>query len=361
MKKIVLFINSMAQSGGIERVTATLSNIFVNQGHDVTIVVIEKDTSCFYSLDDRVKVQSLMIEPFKNKVAAVSYYIKAIVRFRKCIKDARPDIIMAIWTNRALMSIIANYGLKAKVICCEHIAYRELRLALRIVRPLFYRHAAAVVSLTQNDVKYYEKINDTVAVIPNPIPEINLPEEKRRKVILAVGRLVPQKGFDLLLRIWKQIHEKYPEWRLVIIGHKLTRYEKYANALYGYVKSNNMGKSVDFHDHTTKIYECYKRASIYAMTSRYEGLPMVLLEAMRCGLPVVSYDCPTGPREIIKDGITGELVTNGNEAEFIDKLCGLMNNEKQRARIGREASKDIQQGYSSEAVYKKWENLFESI
>lgn len=361
MKKIAMFINSMAQSGGIERVTSTLSNIFINKGYDVDVVIIEKNRSCFYDLDARVQIKSLMIEPFKNRLAAIPYYVKATSRLRKYIKEEKPDVIMGIWTNRAIVSIVASRGLKTKVICCEHIAYKELRPALRIIRPLFYKYAAAVVSLTKSDVKYYKKINKTVVAIPNPVPDIEVSNDKREKVILAVGRLVPQKGFDLLLRIWKQIYRKYPDWKLVIVGHKLKQYEKYADELYAFVKNNNMDDSVVFHDHTTKIYDYYKRASIYAMTSRYEGLPMVLLEAMRCGLPPISYDCPTGPKEIIKDEKSGKLVSMYDEVEFIEQLEIMINDERKRIFLGENASSYIKRKYSITNIFREWENLFKYI
>ena len=268
---------------------------------------------------------------------------------------------MGIWTNRSIMAIMAAWNCRTKVICCEHIAYNRLRAGLRLIRPMFYKYADAVVSLTNSDVELYEKINHNVYVIGNPVEKDVIFQRERQKTVLAVGRLVPQKGFDILLKIWKDIYKDFSDWKLVIVGRSMDRYEDFAKGLREYINSNEISNQVEINDQTHDIYKYYAESSVYAMTSRFEGLPMVLLEAMQFSLPVVCFDCPTGPREIIVDNKTGYLVENSNISEYTKKLKILMSDENKRKEFGDNASLDINKRFSEQEVYRKWVRLFNDM
>ena len=362
MKKILFFTSSMAKSGGIERVTANLANMWAKNGYYVEIVVLDKDTSSFFELLPEIVIKSLKINKYESKFGMILWFIKMIYRFRLYIKKSRPSVILGIWTSRAACAVISAAFLKIPVIACEHIAFYELRKGLQLLRKYIYPYANAIVSLTDNDTKLYSKMNKNSFTIVNAIePVYKMRHLSDEKTILAVGRLVPQKGFDILLKSWSLISKKYPDWKLKIIGRTLKGYEKYAQDLYEFVKKNNLEKNVIFQDQTKQILDEYDKAAFFVLSSRFEGLPMVLLEAMSRGLAVISFDCPTGPKEIITNKENGILIEKENIKLLSEAIEKLIKDKKYRNYLGEHANKEIIEHYSTNYVYKCWDILLKKI
>ena len=254
-------------------------------------------------------------------------------------------------------------GLPVKVIACEHIAFDETKSYFKKLRSMTYPYADAVVSLTDIDREKYKLLNKNSFTIPNAIDKDFLDivaDRSQSKVILAVGRETPQKGFDLLVDAWNKIVKKYPDWKVRIVGDNFTN-KAYADLVLNKIHQYHLDNSIDIIPETQNIKDEYKKAAFYIMSSRYEGLPMVLLEAMATGMPAVSFDCPTGPRQIIKDGETGMLVENGNIDALASAMEKMIKDSNMRIKMGGQAKKDIRQRFSVESVFMKWERLFSMI
>lgn len=225
-----------------------------------------------------------------------------------------------------------------------------------------YRRLDALVSLTETDAEAYKQLlsgETRVLSIPNAVPPVGEAKAAAKpavdsKVVLAAGRLTPQKGFDRLLDVWAHVAPKHPDWRLEIYGTGDPAVLRKRAAKLG------IEESVLFMGRTSELAEIMTRSAMFVMCSRFEGFPMVLLEAMTIGLPVVAYDVPTGFSEVIEDGRNGYLVPNGDTAAFAERVCELIEDPEKRGRFGRAATA-VHEGYDSGVLAKRWEALFEEL
>lgn len=361
-KKICIFNESISKSGGIERVTVNLANMWVKKGYEVDILTIS-DGAPFYPLNEHVHVHSLHMTVKMGIKDQMMLFVSLIHRVRKFLKQHSYDYLIAIWTSRCIVSILAARGLPVKVIACEHTAFDETKSYFKKLRSMTYPYADAVVSLTDIDREKYKLLNKNSFTIPNAIDKDFLDivaDRSQSKIILAVGRETPKKGFDLLVDAWNKIVKKYPDWKVRIVGDNFTN-KAYADLVLNKIHQYHLDNSIDIIPETQNIKDEYKKAAFYIMSSRYEGLPMVLLEAMATGMPAVSFDCPTGPRQIIKDGETGMLVENGNIGDLSFAMEQMIKNSNMRIKMGGCAKEDIRQRFSVESVFMKWERLFSLI
>lgn len=346
-KKICIFNESISKSGGIERVTVNLANMWVKRGYEVDILTIS-DGAPFYLLNEHVRVHSLHMMVKMGIKDQMLLFISLIRKVRNFLKHHNYDYLIAIWTSRCIVSILASKGLPVKVIACEHIAFDETKSYFKKLRSMTYPHADAVVSLTDIDREKYKLLNENSFTIPNAIDKDFLDivaDRSQSKIILAVGRETPQKGFDLLVDVWNKIAEKYPEWKIRIVGDNFTN-KAYADLVLNKIHQYHLDGSIEVIPETQNIKDEYRKAAFYIMSSRYEGLPMVLLEAMAAGMPAVSFDCPTGPRQIIKDGETGMLVENGNIDALASAMEKMIKDSNMRIKMGGAG----EGGYSPEVL-----------
>ena len=222
----------------------------------------------------------------------------------------------------------------------------------------YIKHMSAFVTLTHNDAKDWSDITPQARIIPNMLhryPAEISPDKKTQKRIITAGRLVEQKGYDLLLEAVKYIWKDYPDWHLDIFGEG----EMHA-FLAEKIKRYNMEQYVFLKGYTQDVISEYLSSSIYVMSSRFEGFPMSLLEATSCGLPVVSFDCPEGPADIIGED-RGILVPPEDISGLKTALIKLMDSLDRRNEYGENGRSFVLQNYNSEAVYKKWDMLFQSF
>jgi glycosyltransferase involved in cell wall biosynthesis len=210
------------------------------------------------------------------------------------------------------------------------------------------------VVLTEEDSRDWRGMRN-MSVIPNPLAY--LPDQYSdcsSKTVIAAGRYTEQKGFDLLIRAWQYVAEKHPDWRLNIYGGGDNEfYQRMANdlGLNGLVCCN---RAVD------DIYKCYRESSFFVLSSRYEGFGLVLAEAMSAGLPVVSFACPCGPRDIVTDGVDGLLVERGNIQALSEAICWMIDHDAERRQFGKRAVLSARR-YEEERIMRRWVDLFDSL
>ena len=217
------------------------------------------------------------------------------------------------------------------------------------------KRCQCVVTLTKQDIPFWQDYAPRIEVIPNMLTiQPKRVENYAAKRVISAGRYMSEKGFDRLLKAWNLLGQQFSDWHLYIFGNGERRlYQQIVEQLH-------LGSTVHLMPATNDIAEEFSRSSIYVMSSRYEGFGLVLAEAMSCGLPCVSFDCPYGPREIITDGEDGLLAEDGNIKELTHKIGSLMAHEEQRKKMGKKAVTNIAR-YSPESIMPQWIRLFDSL
>ena len=215
------------------------------------------------------------------------------------------------------------------------------------------KRAQAVVALTEGDAAKWRKVNQSVFVIPDVVHlnEMGLYNDGDTKSVIFVGRLSKQKDIGSLLSVWQMVRQRNPDWKLNIYGEKGDVEESL------WQKLQEVGHGVTIHPPTADILEIYQQHAMLLLTSRYEPFGMVLPEAMSCGLPVVAFDCPYGPADIITDGIDGFLIKDRNMKDYADKVCHLIENQELRRQMGQTAIRSAQR-YRADHIMPSWYKLF---
>lgn len=354
----LLFFNSSLGSGGAERVLSTLSNSFAQKGYDVTIATYNNSKEDFYEIEKNIKRIKFGTKLGNNIIIKTLKRFQKLYQIRKIIKEEKPDIILPLIIYTNIEVLIASIGLNTKILVAEHSNYFAVKSKFeRIVRLLSYKLATKVVLLTQKDKLIYDKYLENNIVINNPIllEKSDDKELTRSKTILCVGRMAKVKQFNHAIKAMSILHKKYPDWKLQIagLGPELENFKNYAKEL-------KVDKNVKFLGNIKNIDTYYRSCSIFVLCSQYEGLPMVIGEAMLSGLPVVAYDCPTGPSEFIDDNINGLIVRHNDIDDLILKIETIINNSKKAEELAINARKKIKE-FSKEKIVKKWEDLFEEV
>lgn len=358
MKKIAFFGGDISHTGGTERVSIALANYLVKQGYQVVIISLSGNTPPKFPVDDSIKLVSLFDKKRRFSLA----YFSVVFRLRRVLMKESIDVLIDVDTMLALFSSTALLGTKIKHISWEHFNYKSnLTIKSRkIARKVAAKYADAVVTLTEKDREYWleeNKYPEKIISIPNPLPfepQSKL-TKKHSKKVLALGRLTYQKGFDLLLDIWAKVEETNNSWVLIIAGDgedKILLLDK--------IKKLSL-KNVELLPSTSHVNYLYNQSSLYVMTSRFEGFPMVLLEAKASGLPIIAYDCDTGPSELIMDNEDGYLVPFADSNTFIEKLLFLMNDEDLREAMSLKSLENAEKYKIDVTIGNKWKNIIQNI
>jgi GalNAc-alpha-(1->4)-GalNAc-alpha-(1->3)-diNAcBac-PP-undecaprenol alpha-1,4-N-acetyl-D-galactosaminyltransferase len=356
--KITLVIYGLG-GGGAERVVSILANYWASHGWDVTLMMLVAPTqTSFYQLDPRIQIQSLAIAGTSaNLFAALKNTWRRIEILREAIIASQPDVVISFMNSVNVNTLLACWNLNIPTIVSEHTypgSNLDVNKIWQLLMKWTYLHADFVTVLTQNALPFYppEQGYRTI-VMPNPvmIPPPQVVSERKLPTalnLIAVGRLVQIKGFDLLLQAFHQLRDKYPDWQLTILGEGSMR-----STLEELRSQLQLTDRVHLPGIVTNVADSLRQADLFVMPSRIEGFPMALCEAMACGLPVLAADCLSGPREIIKDGVNGVLVQPENVDALAAALDKLMADPVQRQQLARNAP-DIVHRFGIEQVMKLW-------
>jgi glycosyltransferase involved in cell wall biosynthesis len=359
----ILFVLHTLTSGGAERVTSVLAKHWVADGHDVTIATMGAGED-FYVLDPRVKRRRHdLSHPTGSAWQAAAAARRRIAALRALLIDEEPDVAIGMMTSWSVELALAARGLPVTTIGSERIHPPTIRLgrAWELLRRYGYgllNHVVAQTEPSRRWIEAHTRARD-VRVIANPCAEptdehpavlAGLPQHA--PVILGVGRLVPQKRFDLLIEALASDQDALEEWHLVLVGEGPLQAE-----LEQRVAAAGLTGRVHFPGRTPAIGGWYRRADIFALSSDFEGYPNALLEAMARGLAVVATDCETGPADLVEDGVNGLLVPPGDQRALAEALVRLAGDRDLRARLGR-AALAVGAAHAPQAIAKKWEALF---
>lgn len=343
--KILIFAQSLVRRAGIERMTVDLANL-LSESHDVEIGLIEEfnEQNSPYTINNTITVFSL-------KSSFNDPNIGNIRKLRKYIKLKSFELIITVTTPLVRITAPAIIGMNIHNIAWEHFnLYAGSRIG-RLWKILSTYLVNKTVVLTEEDANNFRSNKArNIVVIPNftNIHKYN-PSKLSSKILLAVGRHSHQKGFDMLLKAWSKAQNH--NWKLKIVGSGdlLQEHIKLAQKL-------RVDTSVIFVENTSNIVEEYQNASCFILSSRYEGLVMVLIEAKMMGLPCISFDCPTGPREIIQDKIDGFLVNNGDVDAMASMITEVLS-KKDLSTYGLFAREDAIKRYGPKIALQKWERI----
>lgn len=357
---IYLLLDTITNRAGTERAVINLANNLHANGHRVSLVsVCTKEGEPSFQVEKGIEVHHLGIRLYGNALARKTVYFKAYRRIKALYKKREP--VLLIGTNIFINTILSQISNRGRIftIGCEHISYDIARPITKRMRGFLYSGLDAVVALTKRDQQSFEAIlrgRSKAYVIPNQVSFTTVQRDATtHKQMLAIGRLTYQKGFEFMIEDASRVLRERPDWKLIIVGDGENE-----SMLRKEIASRNMESQIEIHPSTPEIRKYYESSAIYLMTSRFEGLPMVLLEAEAYALPIISYDCPTGPRELIETGRNGFLVPMEAHEDFADKLRLLMDDETLRKKMGQESELMVK-SYSPANIYECWKKLFVEI
>ncbi len=381
MMHIIYCIPSLYNSGGMERILTVKANYMAEHfGWNISIITTcQKGRPSFYSISEKIKLYDIDIDyetiHEARMIRKISLRHQARKKHFKRLSDLlcklHPDIVVSMFTHeatflykikdgskkvlefhfskeyRSLDTLYNNKGL-AKTIIDSFLNWRDSQLPKKYDK---------FVVLTHEDAKAWGELK-SMSVIYNPITlHRSIQTVKKFHQLLAVGRLCPQKGFDLLINSWALIPKSDRQgWSIKIIGSG-----PYQEKLQSQIESMNLHDSISIIPPTSDIENEYAKSEIFCFSSRYEGAGLVLIEALGLGLPAISFDCPCGPSEIIDNNRTGFIVPMGNIALFAEYITKLISSDSLRKEMGRNAEKQINEKFQLDRIMSQWKDLFETL
>lgn len=363
--RLTLIISSLS-SGGAERVLAIMANHWAGRGWPITLLTFDDGSAPpFYPLDPRINHSSLALAgDSPNLLAAARNNLSRLRSLRAAIRRGRPDCVLSFMDQANVLTLLATEGLGIPVIVVEQTfaAAQPLGRAWSWLRDRTYPRASRVVCVTARALGHFSpRVQSRSSVIHNPVlppPRVSgRPPAKLldRPAIITVGRLDRLKGHDLLLRAFARLKDRHAGWSLTILGEGPSRreLESLSRALGVADRARLAGRVSDPDQYL-------RQADIFVTASRLEGFPMALGEAMACGLPVIATDCPSGPAEMIRDGVDGILVPNEDVDALASAMDRLMSDEPSRRALGSRAP-EVTERFGLDGVMHAWGEVIEHV
>lgn len=348
-------------AGGTQRLALGLAGHLADRGHGVEVLTLdEPGFRSFFPVPPGVSTLALGLKAESpGPLHALGANLGRVRTLRRALRDQAPDLVLSFLTTTNVLTLLAARPLRLPVLACEESdpAHEPIARPWGLLRRLTYGLARSVVVHSRGAAGYFGgRLARRVRVIPNPVPPCDVSEPmagggSREPTLAAMGRLSPEKGFDLLISAFSQIAPRFPDWRLLILGDGPLRPD-----LSRQIAHLGLGGRVLLPGYSRAPSETLARASLFCSAARVEGFGLALCEAMACGLPVVATDAPSGPRDIIRPGVDGELVPVGDEAALASALAALMADEQRRRAYG-ERAREVTERFAPARVWALWDGL----
>jgi glycosyltransferase involved in cell wall biosynthesis len=365
--RVLLLCDPLNTAGGVERFVCALANHLVQQGMDVAVGSADTSASAIrYPLRPEVRVLSGAAPALAHRqtrgrvarlwrIARTQWHIGHSLA--RLIDSEKADVVVLNGLTTACSTLlVAPRAIARRTICCDHNHFNARSRPWRLLRRRFYPRVAALVSLTEADAPRYRALNPNTQVIYNASTlHADLPALPAHPLVLAVGRHVAQKGFDLLVQAWSRVAAELPEARLRVLGDGPLR-----DATRQMADSLGLQDHIEWLDATDRIEPHFREAAVFVLPSRYEGMPLVLLEAQAMGVPAVAFDCPTGPAEIVTEH-TGRLVPAGDVHGLARALLELLHTPALRDAMGRAAIARSREYFSEAEHFARWTALIRQV
>lgn len=376
--KIAYCIQSTFNSGGMERVLCNKSSWLAEKaGHEVSIITTDQQNrSSFFDFSKRIACYDLNIN--YSDIQGKSIFLKTLAYLHKqrlhkqrlaaLLTELKADIVISMFGPEVGFLYTMKDGSRkvAEIHFSRHFRMQQKRNRLWKLADWwrtrqdqrYIRHYDRFVVLTHEDREEWGN-GSNIEVIHNAatfVPTLAGRAASGDKRVISVGRLTFQKGYDMLLDAWQKVHERHPEWKLTLIGEG-----EEESALRQQIATLELTEVCELLPPTSQIDQAYRDGSIYVLSSRYEGLPMVLLEAMAAGVPVVAFACKCGPRDVITSEEDGLLIPPDDVVKLAEGICRLIENPELRVRLGEQGAETIRNRFCEERIMQQWSALFNSL
>jgi GalNAc-alpha-(1->4)-GalNAc-alpha-(1->3)-diNAcBac-PP-undecaprenol alpha-1,4-N-acetyl-D-galactosaminyltransferase len=356
------FITHELGCGGAERVLCVVANYWAERGHAVNIVTTSSALSSF-SLHPDIQHTGLGLAGVsRNLQTAVVANFRRLTALRRAVVQSRPQVVISFSFQSNVLTVLATRGLKVPAIICEHTDMHRFHAGpvWRALQWITYPLADVVTCLTPNILEDMQLlVGNRGLLLPNPVAvppaHVCALELPAGHLLVAMGRLHPVKGFDSLLEAFAPLSPKHRDWHLLILGEGSER-----EHLKRLIHTHGLEGRATLYGHVSDPFPILRRAELFVLSSSREGFPMALCEAMACGVPVVSFDCRSGPNYIIHDGHDGLLVPPGNVLSLSRSIERLMIDEEERRRLGSNA-REVLNRFSVETVLGMWSQMFSRL
>jgi glycosyltransferase involved in cell wall biosynthesis len=357
-KHIAIICSNLNFAGGYERIVVETANLFASEGLRVTLILLAETTESFYPIHPNIAIIQKDIHfGITEKGNPVSRKLKLLGHLRslkKISRDLRADVLICTGYHFAVSAILCGAKKYSKVVAWEHTHYGSLKpnLFWKTLLRLTYPRLHTIVCLNKREEAYFKKFANT-CIIPNfASNKLRTYSQLDSKTILTVATLIPRKGIDFLIQSAKDVLLTHPDWKWKLIGSGPMK-----DLVIDFINTESLYERLILeHPVSSHIENEYLNASMFVLTSRSETLPMVLIEAITHGLPCVSFDCPTGPSDIITHKEDGLLVETENTTKLTEAISLLIEDEEKRKQMGANAIKNSKR-FSSETIYQLWKQL----